>query len=121
MTLVLSLFLGVKVYVVLQLFTKHIARTGKQTQRWSVVSNKIFHEAHGNFKLLKLLGRYEEVYNRFASATQQYASAQIMYQTLQGIPRFIIETMGFMLMIGMLLYVTYRYGSAEFVLPLVSL
>ena len=121
MTLVLTVFVGIQTYVVLRLFTRHIARTGKQTQQWSVASNKIFHEAHGNFKLLKLLGTYEDTHHRFASTTQQYASAQIMYQTLQGIPRFIIETMGFVLMIGMLLYVTYRYGNAQSILPLVSL
>lgn len=121
MTLALTCFLSLKSLILLKIFSKYIAATGKQTQRYSLETSKIFNESVGNFKLIKLGGYEQTTTEHISITTQGYSRAQILYVTLQNMPRFVLETIGFLLLIFIILYVIYRYHSASFVIPIVSL
>jgi ATP-binding cassette, subfamily B, bacterial PglK len=121
MTLILTLLLSVQGFVVIKMFSRAIARVGKLTHDYSVESSKIFNETFGNFKLIKLGSSEPLVVERFSHATKQQADAQTVYATLQNAPRFIIETMGFLLLVSIMMYVVYRYNNAGFIIPLVSM
>lgn len=121
MTIVLSCFLSVKSFLIIKAFSKNIANAGRRTQKHSLESSKIFNESVGNFKLIKL-GAHEKVAtDRIAESTKKYASAQILYVTLQNAPRFVLETIGFLLLVAIILYVICRHNNASFVIPIVSL
>ncbi len=121
MTLVLSLILGVKSLLLIKVFSRSISTAGKAAQRHTLESNKIFNESVGNFKLIKLTGHEKDMQEQFSKSTQGYASSFILYTTLQNMPRFILETVGFLVLIGLMLYVVYQYSDATFVIPIVSL
>jgi ATP-binding cassette subfamily B protein/ATP-binding cassette subfamily C protein len=121
MTLVLTLFLGVMSFIIIKAFSRGIAHAGTRTHESSLISTKIFNEAFGNFKLIKLSDSEGVVTERFAYAVQEQAHAQTIFATLQNSPRFVLETVGFLLLICFMLYVIYFYHSATFIIPLVSL
>ena len=121
MTIVLSVFLGVKSVLIFKLFSRSIARAGKETQRVSLEISKVYNESVGNFKLIKLGTRERSMLSRFSGVTQEYSAAQTLYATLQNVPRFLLETVGFLILISIILYVIYRYNNATFVVPIVSL
>lgn len=121
MTLVLTFFLSAKSFLIIKAFSKNIASAGKRTQKYSLEGSKIFNESVGNFKLIKLSGHEKVATDRIAASTQEHASAQIVYVTLQNAPRFVLETIGFLILVCIILYVIYRHNNASFVIPIVSL
>lgn len=121
MTLILSCFLSLKAFVLIKIFSRSIAQAGKRTHAYSLASAKIFNESMGNFKLIKLGGFEKKTAERVSTSTSGFSSAQIVFITLQNTPRFLLETVGFVLLVAIMLYVIYRYNNASFVIPIVSL
>jgi ATP-binding cassette, subfamily B, bacterial PglK len=121
MTIILSCFLSIKSFFLLKIFSKSISQSGKRTQYYALEGSKILNESIGNFKLIKLGGYEKATTERVATSTQGYASAQIVYVTLQNTPRFLLETIGFLLLVAIILYVIYLHNNASFVIPIVSL
>jgi ATP-binding cassette subfamily B protein/ATP-binding cassette subfamily C protein len=81
----------------------------------------VYNESVGNFKLVKLGTREKAMTTRFDAVTYRYGLAQVLYATLQAVPRFILETVGFLILVSIILYVIYRHNNAAFVVPIVSL
>ncbi len=121
MTLFLTLLLMIKSLLIIRIFSRALARAGVLSRDYSTETSKIFHDSYGNYKFFKLLSTNSPEINRFANATQGVSRANILNVTLQGAPRFILETMGFSILIGVIVYVLYMYHSAAAVLPVVSL
>ncbi len=121
MTIVLTCFLTVKSLLIIKAFSRSVARAGKNTQKYSLAGSKIFNESFGNYKLIKLHGHEPATAERLAQSTRGFAGAQIVYTTLQNAPRFVLETIGFVLLVSIILYVIYRHNNAAFVIPIVSL
>jgi ABC-type multidrug transport system fused ATPase/permease subunit len=121
MTCVLTLLLATKSFFLIKMFSKSLAYAGVLSRKYSIETAKIFADSYGNYKMLKLLETNAPLINRFINATKGVASSNILNVTLQGAPRFILETMGFFILIGVIIYVIYVYHSATNVLSMVSL
>lgn len=121
MTCVLTLLLVTKSFLLIKIFSKSLAYAGVLSRKYSTEAGKIFSDSYSNYKMLKFLPSINSLLNRFTVCTQGVARANILNGTLQGAPRFILETLGFYILIGVILYVIYRYNNASSVLPVVSL
>ncbi len=121
MTCVLTLLLATKSFLLIKLFSQKLAHAGVLSRKYSTEASKTFSDAYGNYKLLKLLPTNSPMVNRFMHASKGVAQANILNVTLQNAPRFILETIGFFILIGVILYVLFMYHSATAVLPIVSL
>jgi len=121
MTIVLTCFLSIKTFIIIKAFSRSVATAGKRTHKSSIEGSKVFGESYGNFKLIKLSSSQRPTIDRFSIVTREHADAQIVFVTLQNSPRFILETVGFLLLISIVLYVMYRYHNASYVMPLVSM
>ncbi|MFA5306231.1 MAG: ATP-binding cassette domain-containing protein [Candidatus Babeliales bacterium] len=121
MTAILTIFLTLQSMAVIKIFSRAIVRIGKRTHDCSLESNKIFNESYGNFKLIKLGDSGALAVDRFSFATHQQSLAQTMYAVLQSSPRFILETIGFVLLVSVMMYVVYYYNNATFIIPMVSM
>lgn len=121
MTLVLTSLLSIKVFAIVKTFSGKITHAGKISQRFGLIAGKTFSETFQNYKFLKLLARDNLTINSFIDAHKTYARASATNAVWQGLPRFILETLGFFILIGVMLYVIYRYNNAQFVVPIVSL
>ncbi len=121
MTAVLTIFLSLQSMAVIKMFSNALVRVGRRTHDCSLESNKIFNESYGNFKLIKLGHSDSLVIDRFSCATRQQSFAQTIYAVLQSSPRFILETIGFVLLVSVMMYVVYHYNNATFIIPMVSM
>lgn len=121
MTLVLTLFLTSKVFLLIKAFSGKITRAGKQSQIFSVGMSKLFNETFGNYKFLKLLSNMSPTVKKFKDLNFNFARANSLNSMWQGFPRFILETMGFSILISVIVYVLFRYRNAQFVIPIVSM
>lgn len=121
MTLVLSLLLSIKILVIVKAFSGRITSAGSRSQRFSVEMSKVFNETFGNYKFLKLLADFRKNVSVFKTLNYGFARANNVNTVWQGLPRFILETMGFSILIGVIVYVLYMYRNAHFVIPTVSM
>lgn len=121
MTIVLSFLLVTKVYIIVRLFSQRITDAGKSKQKYSLKRSKIFSESFGNYKFLKLIARNQLIRERFEVTSLGLARANTAHAVWQGLPRFILETIGFFILIAIVLYVIIMHNNAGFVVPIVSM
>lgn len=121
MTLVLTILLGAKVLFLLFFLKKRIEKEGLKRSIMQSKFYKILNETFGNFKIIKLIQNEEKLYSEFSNISYGYARANIVSNTLSQLPRLSLETIGFSVLIGIVVYVLFKYNDASFVLPIISM
>nr|WP_314538337.1 ABC transporter ATP-binding protein [uncultured Campylobacter sp.] len=121
MTLVLTILLGAKVLFLLSFLKKRIEKEGTRRSIMQSKFYKILNETFGNFKIIKLIQNEQKLYSEFSSISYGYAKANIVSNTLNQLPRLSLETIGFGVLIGIVVYVLFKYNDANFVLPIISM
>lgn len=121
MTCVLTFLLAIKSFLLIKLFSQSLANAGILSRKYSTEASKTFSDSFGNYKMLKLLSSNTPIVNRFVVSTKGVAKANVLNVTLQSAPRFILETIGFFILVGIILYVLYMYHNASSLLSIVSL
>jgi wlab protein len=121
MTLVLTILLGAKVLFLLFFLKKRIEKEGLKRSIMQSKFYKILNETFGNLKIIKLIQNEEKLYSEFSNISYGYARANIVSNTLNQLPRLSLETIGFGVLIGIVVYVLFQYNDANFVLPIISM
>ncbi|TLD96075.1 ABC transporter ATP-binding protein [Helicobacter jaachi] len=121
MTLALTLLLGIQVALILKFLSSKIKNTGEIDVEMSAKLNEILTKTFGNFKFIKLKGNQKQVYDAFNHISRKRVNATILTQTLMPMPRIILETIGFSVLIGCVAYILFRYEDASAVIPIISM
>ncbi|MGX3012035.1 ATP-binding cassette domain-containing protein [Helicobacter sp. 23-1044] len=121
MTLVLTLFLLANVALIIKTISKNIQKQGEINVKTNQNVLSIITKALGNFKIIKLKGIQEQVLNNFDLASKERVDAEIKYQVLLPLPRFILESLGFCILVAAVAYILLKYNSAEAVIPIISM
>lgn len=121
MTLILTIFLGMKVLFLTKTISKIIRVQGVKRTELYTKFYKILSETFGNFKIIKLTQNEVKVFNDFSAVSQGYARANIVNATLGQVPKITLETLGFSILIAVVIYILLRYQNASFVLPIISM
>jgi len=121
MTLVLTLVISIMIWLIMNRLTGRERSNG--IKRAEGVKNmfRIIGETFGNFKFVKLKGTGQDITYNFDCAAQGQAKAEMSHAILNGLPRFIMETTGFLLLIMAVIFIIWRYHSAEQVIPVLSM
>ncbi|MDR1451534.1 MAG: ABC transporter ATP-binding protein/permease [Helicobacteraceae bacterium] len=120
-TFVLSAILIVKIVVVLKTISKRVHKMGVKSSNISAVMYETLQSAFGNFKIIKITGNASEIAQRFSKRVAQLAQNSIATQTLSAAPRISIETMGFVILVSLVIYVIVKYQDASAIVPIVSM
>lgn len=120
-TLVLTLLLGVKALLLTRTLAKAVAYQGskrslKQSEFYELISSAL-----GNFKMIKLFSNEKELLQRFGKASYGYSHSNIVNNTLAQVPRSVLETIGFSVLIAVVVYVVFKYNDATAVIPMISM
>lgn len=121
MTLVLTVFLGLKVLFLTKTISKIIKVQGVKRGELQSKFYRILSETFGNFKMIKLVQNESKIHDEFATASYGYAKANIINATLGQLPRTVLEMLGFGTLIGVVVYILLKYENANFVLPIISM
>ncbi|MDN5067879.1 ABC transporter ATP-binding protein/permease [Aliarcobacter butzleri] len=121
MTLVLTAFLGIKVLFLIFSLRNKIKKEGARRADMQSKFYKILNETFGNFKIIKLIQNEEIIYSEFSNASFGYARANIINNTLNQLPRLSLETIGFGVLVGIVVYILFKYEDTSFVLPVISM
>ena len=121
MTLALSVILGLQVILITRFIGGKIKKMGAIRHAMDTRFHEIISKTFGNFKIIKLKGNQQDVQKEFESASFTRIGAEILAQTLLPMPKLILETIGFSVLILSVVYILVRYDSAAAVLPIISM
>lgn len=121
MTLVLTFFLFVNILLIIKTIAKNIQKQGIINVEMSKAVLFIITKALGNFKIIKLKGIQQNILNDFDDASKKRVDAEIKFQILAPLPRFILESLGLCILIVAVAYILIHNNSAASVIAIISM
>lgn len=121
MTLVLTILLGIQVWLILKFLSRKIKNQGIVDVEMNAQLSELITKTFGNFKFIKLKGNQKEVYNAFEKLSRNRTRALTISQTLLPLPKIILETIGFSVLIACVAYILFKYEDASAVIPIISM
>ncbi|HIV48671.1 ATP-binding cassette domain-containing protein [uncultured Helicobacter sp.] len=121
MTLALTIIMGLQVFLVMNTLGRKIRKMGSVRSKMDAKFNEIISKTFGNFKIIKLKGNQQQVFKEFENASIERTNAEILTQTILPTPRFILESIGFSILIGCVAYILIMYKNVDAVLPIISM
>ena len=121
MTLILTSSLGIIIFILLFFLKNKIREEG--VKRSNIQSNfyKILNETFCNFKMLKFIQNEDQIYNNFSKLSHELSKVHVMNGIMSNIYRPLLETIGFSILILVVVYMLYAYENSDVVLPIVSM
>jgi ATP-binding cassette subfamily B protein/ATP-binding cassette subfamily C protein len=121
MTLLLTLVLVLLTVIIVKIILKNSKAQGKRAAEEAHNMNRIQNESYNNLKFIRLKG-VEAYYERqFDNTIHTLSHAQIISNTLGSMPRNLLESIGFSLIVGAVLLILFRYGNAESIIPVIAM
>jgi len=121
MTFVLTVLLCLKIFFIIKTFSRKLTEIGKKNEKLSILLSRTFTESFWNFKLIKLFANEKPILKKFDKICSGSVKARTLNTMLQNVPRIFLETIGFSILISIIIYVVYFYNSANGVIPIVSM
>jgi len=120
-TLVLTLFLGINLLIFKKIISPIIKKSGIQRYEMQRKFYELLSKSFGNYKYIKLRDKEKYLLDKFSEFCFGYTKANILSNTLSHFPRLFLETIGFVIVISVLIYSIYSYKSdVKFILPTLS-
>ena len=121
-TLLISLFLTLCITIIKLLIINKTKNWGIQRAKTIEEYYKIIGATFGNYKFIKLLGNNEQVSNRFKIACDNYIVVDKKFQGTQPIPKYILEFLGFFIVVILIVGAVIIYGEEGMakIMPLIT-
>jgi ATP-binding cassette subfamily B protein/ATP-binding cassette subfamily C protein len=121
MTIVLTLFLGVKVILLKLTISKKIKKEGIKREKIQNIYYRKINEAFGNFKIIKFTSNQISLLNSFSKNSLNFSNIQIVNNTLQLIPRAVLEATGLSIIIAVVIYIIAYSSNSANIIPIISM
>lgn len=121
MTLILTFFLGVIIIALLFVLKNKIKEEGIKRTNIQLLFYKILNETFCNFKMLKFTQNEDRIYNNFSKISSEFSKVHVINGVVSSIYRPLLETVGFGILILVVIYILYAYENSEIVLPIISI
>ncbi|MDR0290955.1 MAG: ATP-binding cassette domain-containing protein [Treponema sp.] len=121
MTLVVTVVLLVIVSVLLSVLTKISRAQGAKRLASDRKITRILKETMGNAKFVKLKGNEESILSNYDTVLITKARAEIINNVVGAIPKGILESVGFSLLVAAVIFIMWIYQDASKVIPIISM
>lgn len=121
MTLVLTCVLTLKIFLITQTISKVLKRKNDRKVMVEKGFLSILSNSFGNYKVIKIKDAYKELEREFVLKGSERVGIEVGSQTFLEMPRNLLETFGFAILISCVAYILYRYEDASAVLPIMSM
>jgi ATP-binding cassette subfamily B protein/ATP-binding cassette subfamily C protein len=121
MTLVLTGLLVIAVYLILRILVQKSKEQGVKRSTAYAMLNRIISETFGNYKFVKLKGNEKSLFNDFTTTSGVAVRAQVISTTLGALPKSLLESIGFSMLVLAVVFIVWYYKSPESVIPIISM
>jgi len=121
-TVILTLFLAINAIIMIKTISRKIKKAGIKREIVLTKFYEIINRSFGNFKLIKLKSKGDEILKDFGRSSYSYAEANITNATLNHVPRLFLEAIAFGVIIFIITYMVWKTEeNISNVLPIVSM
>ncbi|GHS87895.1 multidrug transporter [Campylobacterota bacterium] len=120
-TLVLTVILAVKVLIILKTISRRIGKIGRSNSTLYETQQRSLQSSLANFKIIKLLGNAHELLDDYKTRSLDLAKNNAKQNALANTPRIFMETLGFSILVALVIYVIWKYRDASAIVPIVSM
>jgi ATP-binding cassette, subfamily B, bacterial PglK len=121
-TLIITLILSLSAILMIKIISPKIKNAGEVREELQRIFYEILNRSFGNFKSIKLKSNNCDMLPYFKDTSLLYSRANIKNSTLQQIPKFFFELMGFSIIVAIIMYLVYLLnGDASSSLALISM
>jgi ABC-type multidrug transport system fused ATPase/permease subunit len=121
MTLVITVVLSFIVMFMLSILTKKNKKIGEKRFESGRTTYRIIKESLGNIKYIKLKGNEEGILQTYEAAAETRARAEVFYFVFGALPKGILESIGFSLLIAAVMFFFFRYHDASAAIPIITM
>lgn len=108
-TFLLTFVLVFNAYFLVKFMTPKIKSAGIEREKHQKSFYDIINNTLGNFKLIKLKPNNKNIIERFEMASDGFAKANILNETLSHFPRLFLEAIGFSIVTFIVIYLVFKY------------
>jgi ABC-type multidrug transport system fused ATPase/permease subunit len=109
------------IVIIVKIILKNSKRLGVKAAEGHREISRIQTESYNNFKFVRIKGVEDNYIRQFDKTTLAVSKAQVISATLGAMPRNLLESIGFSLLVGAVLLILFRYGSAESIIPVIAM
>ena len=121
MTIILTLLLGVKVFLLSKTISSRIKLKSSERAIVEEKYYKIISENLANFKLIKFISEKVKLLNNFNNLTEKFSYIHIYNNTIQLFPKIILEAFGFSLLMLAVIYVVLTSEDTTALISIISM
>ena len=121
MTLIVTAVLLSLVVFLLSVLTRISSLQGKKRLASTRKISRTLKETLGNLKYVKLKGNEEDVLRNYYNSIETYTRSELVTNVLGIVPKGILESIGFSLLIAAVILYIYVYHDASGVIPIISM
>jgi ATP-binding cassette subfamily B protein/ATP-binding cassette subfamily C protein len=121
MTLILTAILAVLGFIFLNVLIYKNKILGKKRAEMNIKTFRVLTEAFGNYKFVRLKGNKKNLGTSYSSALRQSLKTGVTNHVLGVMPKSILESLGFSLLIAVVIYILAKHNDASMVIPLISM
>jgi ATP-binding cassette subfamily B protein/ATP-binding cassette subfamily C protein len=121
MTLIVTFVLLFIVLCLLSILNKINKIQGEKRLVSGRKMNRSLNESLGNIKYVKLKGNEEEILGTYSNAVETYSRSESTNNVLGSIPKGILESIGFSLLVAAVVFIVWIYHDAARVIPIMSM
>jgi ATP-binding cassette, subfamily B, bacterial PglK len=120
-TFVLTILLSIKIIILLKTVSKKIKSIGYERADIVDKQYRIIGETLGNFKVIKFISNQEKIWLKFKDLSNKFSKNKIVNETLQSVSKSLLETVGFSIIIAVVLYVVVSKDNPSSVIAIISM
>ena len=121
MTILLTIILGIKIFLLKITVSSKIKKKGDSRSAIQEEFYKKINQTFGNFKIIKFVSNQIQVVNDFTKISKDFGKVFVSNNTLQLIPRNVLEAVGFSILMGVVIYVVLYSDEPETLIPVISM
>jgi len=121
MTITITGILFVIIIVFLSFLTRINSQQGKIQFITGRLSNRILKDTLGNLKFVKLKCNEDEIIKNYDDVLEKNTRAVMITNVLGTMPKSILESLGFSFLIGVVVFIVWRFNDAGMVIPIISM
>lgn len=121
MTILLTTILGVKIFLLKITVSKKIKKKGDKRAYIQEGFYKTINETFGNFKIIKFISNQSQIINKFEKTSESFGRIFISNNTLQLVPKNVLEAVGFSILMGVVIYIVLYSNEPTSLIPIISM
>jgi len=121
MTLVITFVLSLLLIFILPFLTKTNKKQGQKRLEAGKMIYRLLKESLGNIKFIKLKGNEDVILKTYDTAAEVKARTEILSNVFSSLPKGILESVGFSLLIAGVMFFIRIYHDASSAIPVISM